>query len=290
MEAALDRGSRSPSRLSPGSTWVGPASASPSGLWSWPRSSSSRCASARSSAIGEPAATRRRHLLVVLSLPCEEQAAVGEIAAEVEKGGGEPAEVLVLSPARLGFLDRWASDLEGARREAQGRLVITVASLAKAGIEAEARVGDEDLVQAVEDQLQSFAATEVDPRQPVPRQPTPRARRRRWSWARACGPSSAGSWSAVQQLAEAQRRPGGDDEDLVVGAAARRRSRSRTARSIASRSAKSGFSPPISRTSSSMVTSTGWKSRICWSTTDSVAASVGHRRPAVVARRPWPGG
>lgn len=102
-----------------------------------------------------------RHLLIVLSRAVEEQAAVAKIAAEVEKSGDEPAEVLVLSPARLGFLDRWASDIEGARREAQGRLVVTVASLAKAGIAAEARVGDEDLVQAVEDQLQSFAATEV---------------------------------------------------------------------------------------------------------------------------------
>jgi hypothetical protein len=36
-----------------------------------------------------------------------------------------------------------------------------VAALAKAGIAAEARVGDEDVVQAVEDQLQSFAASEV---------------------------------------------------------------------------------------------------------------------------------
>ena len=67
----------------------------------------------------------------------------------------------MLAPARIGFLDRWASDLEGARREAQRNLVITVASLAKAGIDAEARVGDEDVVQAVEDQLGSFAATEV---------------------------------------------------------------------------------------------------------------------------------
>ena len=39
--------------------------------------------------------------------------------------------------------------------------MITVASLAKAGVVAEARVGDEDLVQAVEDQLRSFAATDV---------------------------------------------------------------------------------------------------------------------------------
>ncbi len=69
--------------------------------------------------------------------------------------------VMVLAPARIGFLDRWASDVETARRDAQQRLVISVASLAAAGVEAEARVGDEDVVQAVEDQLGSFPASEV---------------------------------------------------------------------------------------------------------------------------------
>ena len=103
----------------------------------------------------------RRHLLVALSRAVEEQRAVDAIAAEVGRGEREVAEVLVLSPARLGFLDRWASALEGARAEAPGRLVIAVASLAKAGIAAEARVGDENLLQAIEDQLQSFPATEV---------------------------------------------------------------------------------------------------------------------------------
>jgi hypothetical protein len=113
-------------------------------------------------AIGGPAVgDGGRRLLVVLSRAVEEQRAVEAIAAEVDGAKGEPVEVLVLSPARLGFLDRWASDLEGAREEAQGRLVITVASLAKAGIVAEARVGDENLVQAVEDQMRSFPATEV---------------------------------------------------------------------------------------------------------------------------------
>jgi hypothetical protein len=76
------------------------------------------------------------------------------------KGGG-PAKVMILSPARIGFLDRWASDVEDARRDAQRRLVISIAALAAAGVEAEARVGDEDLVQAVEDQLGSFPASEV---------------------------------------------------------------------------------------------------------------------------------
>jgi hypothetical protein len=116
--------------------------------------------------IGSPAMSAERgRVLVVIGCAVEEPAAVREIAAEVKAAGhdgdGETAEVLVLSPARVGFLDRWASDLEGARREAQRKLVITVASLAKAGVAAEARVGDEDLVQAVEDQLQSFAATAV---------------------------------------------------------------------------------------------------------------------------------
>jgi hypothetical protein len=68
---------------------------------------------------------------------------------------------MLLVPARIGFLDRWASDVEGARRHAQERLVAMVAELAKAGIAAEARVGDEDVVQAVEDQLRSFPAGEV---------------------------------------------------------------------------------------------------------------------------------
>lgn len=103
----------------------------------------------------------RRRLLVVAAHPLEGAAAIAEIAAAAAPADGERATVLVLAPARIGFLDRWASDLEGARREAQRSLVITVASLAKAGVEAEARVGDEDVVQAVEDQLGSFEATAV---------------------------------------------------------------------------------------------------------------------------------
>jgi hypothetical protein len=115
-------------------------------------------------AIGRPlsdADTRR--LLVVVSRSVEDPGTIQEIAGLAAGDTGSPgaAEVLVLSPARIGFLDRWASDVEGARRDAQRRLVITVASLAKAGIVAEARVGDEDLVQAVEDRLGSFAATAV---------------------------------------------------------------------------------------------------------------------------------
>jgi hypothetical protein len=100
-----------------------------------------------------------RRVLVVLGDPLEDPQAVDQIASAL--GDGERAQVMILAPAHVGFLDRWASDVEAARRDAQQRLVISVASLAAAGIEAEARVGDEDVVQAVEDQLGSFPASEV---------------------------------------------------------------------------------------------------------------------------------
>ena len=104
----------------------------------------------------------RRRLLVVVSRPVEDAATTAAIASEAGiDGSRDLAEVRILAPARIGFLDRWASDLEPARREAQKALVISVASLAKVGVVAEARVGDEDIVQAVEDQVGSFQATEV---------------------------------------------------------------------------------------------------------------------------------
>jgi hypothetical protein len=103
----------------------------------------------------------REHVLVVVAAPVEEPEDVTRIAAAGHLGDDGGADVLVLAPASIGFLDRWASDVEDARRSAQHNLVATVAAFAKAGIEAEARVGDEDVVQAVEDQLQTYPATRV---------------------------------------------------------------------------------------------------------------------------------
>ena len=71
------------------------------------------------------------------------------------------AEILLLAPAKSRLLDRWATDLGPARAEAQRKLVLSVASLGKADVAAEAAVGDEDLVQAVEDRLREFPADEV---------------------------------------------------------------------------------------------------------------------------------
>jgi len=104
----------------------------------------------------------RRRVLIVAGTGVEDPDDVSRVSAAAGLDGpnGE-VDVLVLVPARIGFLDRWASDVEGARHRAQQQLVVTVAALAKAGIAAEARVGDEDVVQAIEDQLQSYPATEV---------------------------------------------------------------------------------------------------------------------------------
>jgi hypothetical protein len=105
----------------------------------------------------------RQHVLIVAADGVEDPADVARIVRLAGIGGGDGTEdeVRVLVPAQIGFLDRWASDVEDARHHAQQRLVVTVAALAKAGVAAEARVGDEDIVQAVEDQLQSYPATEV---------------------------------------------------------------------------------------------------------------------------------
>lgn len=109
-----------------------------------------------------PAGEAGSHVLIVAAGGVEDPSDVVRIvrAAGID-GAEESGDVRVLVPARIGFLDRWASDVEGARHLAQQRLVMTVAALAKVGVAAEARVGDEDVVQAVEDQLQSYPATDV---------------------------------------------------------------------------------------------------------------------------------
>lgn len=104
----------------------------------------------------------RRHLLVVVLHELDEPRAIERVAAEA--GFDDPAvetEVRVLAPARSSALDRWATDVRRSRAEAQRKLVLSVAALGKARVAAEAAVGDENVVQAVEDELRSFPADEV---------------------------------------------------------------------------------------------------------------------------------
>ena len=69
--------------------------------------------------------------------------------------------MLVLAPAPLGLLDRWASDLGAARDAAARALAVSIAALAAAGLSATGHVGDPDPVQAISDELASFPAREV---------------------------------------------------------------------------------------------------------------------------------
>jgi len=103
-----------------------------------------------------------KRLLVVTTFPIEDPRTVEIVADEIELGAIDPdTEVRLLTPATSSFLDRWATDLRAARRRAQRDLVISVASLTLAGVDAGAQVGDENLVFAVEDQLATYQATAV---------------------------------------------------------------------------------------------------------------------------------
>ena len=104
----------------------------------------------------------RRHLLIVVNGALEDAGAIDQIARAADGPNADQAtEVVVLTSARQSFLDRWTSDFGPARHRAERCLVVSLASLAKAGVPARARMGDEDLVQAVEDELRTFPATEV---------------------------------------------------------------------------------------------------------------------------------
>jgi hypothetical protein len=104
----------------------------------------------------------RRYVLVVVSHELDAPDAIDQLRRGAHLvNGDETAEVRVLAPAKMNFLDRWATDVGPAREEAQRKLVISVASLEKADVPSEATVGDESIVQAVEDELRSFPATQV---------------------------------------------------------------------------------------------------------------------------------
>jgi hypothetical protein len=117
----------------------------------------------RGAIVPAPLRDFRHHLLVVISGALEDERAIEQIVEVSGIGDVDQAnaEVVVLMTARHRFLDRWASDSDPAHDQAQRYLVLSAASLAKAGVATTARVGDEDMVQAVEDELRTFPATEV---------------------------------------------------------------------------------------------------------------------------------
>jgi hypothetical protein len=102
-------------------------------------------------------------VLVLLLAPIEDPRTAGVVAAIGDPSRPEAGDrgLLVLAPARSRLIDRWTDDLEPARFESQRILTVSMATMAAAGIAAEGRVGDGDVVQATEDVLRTYAATEV---------------------------------------------------------------------------------------------------------------------------------
>jgi hypothetical protein len=102
-------------------------------------------------------------VLVIATTAIEDPRTASIVAAIGDPSRPESGDrgLLVLAPARSSRLDRWADDLESARFESQRVLTVSLATMAAAGIVAEGRVGDGDVVLAAEDTLRSYAATEV---------------------------------------------------------------------------------------------------------------------------------
>jgi hypothetical protein len=110
----------------------------------------------RSIEVAAPPDARRR-LLVVALVAIEEPATAAAVAQLAVPG----SDVLVLAPAFNRALDHWADDLDRARELAQQRLVLSLGTLAAAGVVGRGAVGDADAVQAVEDTLRQFSADEA---------------------------------------------------------------------------------------------------------------------------------
>ena len=79
----------------------------------------------------------------------------------IDVRAGEGADVLVVAPALTGRLAFWSSAHDAARRAAEERLVVCLASLRSCGIEAEGYVGDADPLLAIDDAMRLFGADEI---------------------------------------------------------------------------------------------------------------------------------
>jgi hypothetical protein len=77
------------------------------------------------------------------------------------KSEGVSERIHVVCPALNSQLRHWASDEDGARAAAQGRLDSSLAQLRRHGVQADGEVGDSDPLQAIEDALRTFGADEI---------------------------------------------------------------------------------------------------------------------------------
>ncbi len=101
-------------------------------------------------------------ILVIACTPLDHPEALAPIVAEARDATPPgSAEALIVAPAAMGRLASWTSDVAAGRVAAAERLVVALAGLAAAGLEATGRVGDADPLLATEDALRSWPAGSV---------------------------------------------------------------------------------------------------------------------------------
>jgi len=96
-------------------------------------------------------------ILVVANETCAGRALLEELRSRVSVGD----EVMVVAPALNSRLRHLFADTDKATAEAEERLSESLRALRDAGIEARGAVGDSDPVQAIEDTLFEFDATQI---------------------------------------------------------------------------------------------------------------------------------
>ncbi|HYX84933.1 MAG TPA: hypothetical protein VE777_08170 [Gaiellales bacterium] len=96
-------------------------------------------------------------ILVVANETCAGRALLDELRGRVRP----ESDVLVVAPALNSRLRHIFADIDGAYAAAEERLHESIAALRAAGIPARGAVGDSDPVQAIEDALFEFDASEI---------------------------------------------------------------------------------------------------------------------------------
>ena len=99
-----------------------------------------------------------RRILVVANETMSGRALRSEIS---QRSRGERTELRVVCPALNTKIKHWTNEEDEARAAAQGRLERLLTVLRGEGLEAEGSIGDDDPVQAMEDELRRFPADEV---------------------------------------------------------------------------------------------------------------------------------
>src|SRR5690348_5052585 len=83
------------------------------------------------------------------------------LLATIERVAQPGTELLVVAPAMPSQVRHWASDVDGARAEAERRLQASVSRLEATGLAVRGEIGDDDPLIAIADALRTFGADEI---------------------------------------------------------------------------------------------------------------------------------